>query len=103
MIPGGFTVDEFVMFGRTPYLGLLGRASAADRDAVHRAMELAGIWQLRGRLVGQLSGGERQRVMLARALAQDAPLLLLDEPTNHLDLRAQGEVLATLRLLVPGG
>ncbi len=45
------------------------------------------------RPVDELSGGERQRVVIARALAQSAPILLLDEPTSALDVGVRMEVL----------
>jgi iron complex transport system ATP-binding protein len=86
-MPPAFSVYESILLGRTPYLGWLGRAGEKDHERVRYALERTQMTPLADRMVGELSGGEQQRVLLARALAQDAPVLLLDEPTTHLDLQ----------------
>ncbi len=80
------TVTDYVLLGRTPHLGPLGRESAADLDVVRRALERLDLGELADRKLGTLSGGEQQRAVLARVLAQRTRLLLLDEPTSGLDI-----------------
>jgi iron complex transport system ATP-binding protein len=92
-LPAAYTVYQTVLLGRTPYLNWLGHPGKADRELVYHALELTQITELAERRIGELSGGEQQRVLLARALAQDAPILLLDEPTTHLDLEHQSSLL----------
>jgi len=65
-------------------------------------MDATGVHHLADRPMEELSGGERRRVVLAQALAQDAPVLLLDEPTAGLDGATEAEVVRTIRRLVHG-
>lgn len=92
-LPGAFTAWETVLLGRTPYINFLGRVSPRDEQIARTALEKVDALSLAGRCMGELSGGEQQRVLLARALAQSAPILLLDEPTTYLDLQHQMSLL----------
>jgi iron complex transport system ATP-binding protein len=93
VIPPAMTVGEYVLLGRTPHLPVLAREGAADGAAAAAALARLGLEPLAGRELGSLSGGELQRAVIARALAQSAPLLLLDEPTTALDIGHQQQVL----------
>jgi iron complex transport system ATP-binding protein len=98
-LPPAFTGREMVQHGRTPYVGWGGGLSPRDIQRVHQAMVRAQTLDLADRRLGDLSGGEQQRLLLARALAQEAPILLLDEPTTHLDLQHQVHLLSEVRSL----
>jgi iron complex transport system ATP-binding protein len=103
LAPDGITVADLVGRGRYPHQGLIRQWSAADRDAVDRAIAATGVADLASRPVDELSGGQRQRVWVAMALAQDTPLLLLDEPTTYLDIAHQIELLDLFARLHRGG
>ena len=92
-LPAGMTVVEYVLLGRTSHLGWLARESRADRRVATDVLRRLHLASFADRPVRQLSGGEAQRVVIARALAQQAPVLLLDEPTSALDVGHQVEVL----------
>ncbi len=99
-LPFAFSVREVVAMGRAPHLGWLSPLASRDREIVSNAITDLALQPLAARAVNALSGGEQQRVLLAQALAQEAPLLLLDEPTAHLDVRHRLDVLDRVRRLV---
>ena len=102
-VPFAFRVEEYLLLGRSPHLGLLAQPTAADLRAVDAALARLGIAHLRRREVASLSGGEHQLVLVARALVQGAAVMLLDEPTAHLDLGNKHHTLALLRGLAAEG
>jgi iron complex transport system ATP-binding protein len=92
-LPPALTVAEYVLLGRTPHIGYLATETRADRLAAERAIRSLELQPFVERPLGELSGGEVQRAVLARALAQEAPVLLLDEPTTGLDLGHEQQAL----------
>ncbi|MHB2027434.1 MAG: ABC transporter ATP-binding protein [Acidimicrobiales bacterium] len=84
---------DYVALGRLPHLGYFGFEGASDRSHCYQLLERLGLMDLAQRSLSALSGGELQRLVLARALAQGAPVLLLDEPTSALDLGRRVEAL----------
>ena len=91
--PQGMAVFDYVLLGRTPYLGTLASESHEDIEDVWEALEALRLTDFAGRDVATLSGGETQRASLARVLAQGAPIVVLDEATASLDVAAQHSVL----------
>jgi iron complex transport system ATP-binding protein len=91
-----FPVEEVVACGRFAHAVSLLREEARDRAVVDASLAAVGLGPMRRRPITELSGGERRRAVLARALAQRAPVLLLDEPTTALDLAHRHAVLRAL-------
>lgn len=88
-------VRELVEFGRFPHSK--GRLTAADHEAVDRAIEYTDLQGFEHRFLDQLSGGQRQRAFVAMVLAQDTDYVLLDEPLNNLDMSHSRNMMRLLR------
>lgn len=87
----------------TEYLDFFGacyKIPAAKREkTVDDVLELVGLTEKKGALIGALSRGMQQRIGLARVLIHDPKVLLLDEPASGLDPRARIEMMAILEEL----
>ena len=94
-----FSVQEMVLLGRSPYLGVLGIEGEADLQIARQAINFTDLDHLSGRRLDSLSGGERQRAFIARAICQQPALILLDEPTAALDLAHQVRIMDLMQRL----
>ncbi|HUY63970.1 MAG TPA: ABC transporter ATP-binding protein [Acidimicrobiales bacterium] len=84
-LPPDMTVAEYVLLGRTPHVGFFSAETVHDRVVCAGLLDRLDLAAKAERRLVTLSGGELQRAVLARALAQQAPVLLMDEPTSALD------------------
>ena len=74
----GLTVDHNLEWFRAAY-------RLRDGRRAEQLMDLLGLLQHRGTLVGDLSGGTRQKLNLVLALMHEPEVLLLDEPYQGFD------------------
>ena len=98
-----YSLFEYTLLGRTPYLPPLAMPGKADLQAAYWALERAGLLNQAGKSVLRISGGERRLLLMARTLAQQPRLILMDEPTANLDLSNKMRLLEIIQALTDEG
>ena len=98
-----YPVREYVVMGRTPYLGAFALPKAADYEIAEKALARLNISHIMEKPYTEISGGERQLATIARAIAQEPKIIMLDEPTAHLDYGNQMRTVRLIRSLADEG
>jgi iron complex transport system ATP-binding protein len=86
-VPFEYSVLEYVLLGRAPYLSPLEAPGPRDVERARGELLGLGIADLAGKSVVATSAGERALILVARALVQESEVILMDEPSAHLDLK----------------
>jgi len=95
--PFPYSVFDVVLMGRASYIGVFSSPGKRDYEKAEEALNTVGIGHLKNIPYTKISGGERQLTLIARAIAQEAPVMLLDEPTSHLDFKNQINILKKIK------
>ena len=98
-----YSVIDIVLMGRAPFLAMFQPPRPTDREIATAALAEVGLADFANRPFTAISGGQRQLVLIARALAQSAPVLIMDEPTANLDYGNQFRVMDRARRLAADG
>jgi iron complex transport system ATP-binding protein len=98
-----FSVLDMVLMGRTAFEGCFRLYSKEDRRAAEQAIEQMHLLDLADRSFAELSSGQRQMVLIARSLAQGAPVCIMDEPESGLDFGNQVKLYRLLKKLTSTG
>ena len=98
-----YSVRNFVVMGRTPYISTFSKPRKEDYEKADQALHKLQISHLAEKAYTEISGGERQQVTIARVLAQNPKVILLDEPTAHLDYGNQIRTVQLIRELADEG
>lgn len=93
------TVEEVVAANLFSKIGLFRRYKKIHREQVMNALELVGMQDYAGKLIGSLSGGQQQRVFIARMLVSNPEIMFLDEPTVGIDAKSEEAVYCLLARL----
>ncbi len=93
------TARDIVMMSRFPLNLPFMPPNKKDREAVEKALNMAGISDIADTPFRSLSGGQKQRALIARALAPEPEILILDEPTNGMDIRAEKNIMDLINQL----
>jgi iron complex transport system ATP-binding protein len=88
-------VEALVGLGRLPHRRWRALPTADDHRIVADALRQVGLAGFEHRPATELSAGERTRALIARALAQQAPLIMADEPIAGLDPAHQMSTMQT--------
>lgn len=96
-------MEETVLLGTYPKLGLFKKPTAKEREKARLALEKVQLTEFSKRQIGELSDGQLQRVFIARVLAQDADIIFLDEPFVGIDMLSEKVVVGILKELKQQG
>src|SRR5215831_12093329 len=98
-----YRVLDVVLMGRTARLKTFATPGPGDERVARAKLADLGIGDLAEADFTRISGGQRQLALVARALAQEAPILVMDEPTASLDFGNQMMVLSRIQALATQG